>query len=84
MMFALGQGTEPNLVQAYKWMTLSSKSGNEDAANAMEQLTTKLSPEQLAEAAKLVKEWEAQQIEPEPNTSEPAAKESEPTTTAGK
>jgi len=84
MMFALGQGTQPNLVQAYKWVTLSSKSGNEDAATALEQLTTKLSSEQLAEAAKLVKEWEAQQIEPEPKASEPAAKEPEPTTTAGK
>ena len=84
MMFALGQGTEPNLVQAYKWVTLSSKSGNEDAATALEQLTTKLSSEQLAEAAKLVKEWEAQQIVPEPKASEPAAKEPKPTTTAGK
>ena len=84
MMFALGQGIQSDLVQAHKWVTLSSKNGNEDAATALKQLNTKLTAEQLVEAAKLVKEWEAQQIEPEPNTSEPAAKESEPTTTAGK
>jgi len=84
MMFALGQGAEVDLIQAYKWVSLSSKSGNEDAAIALKQLNTKLTAEQLVAADKLVKEWETQQIEPEPKPSEPAAKESEPTTTAGK
>ena len=84
MMFALGQGIQSDLVQAHKWVTLSSKNGNEDAATALKQLNTKLTTEQLVESAKLVKEWETQQIEPEPKASEPAAKESEPTTTAGK
>ena len=84
MMFALGQGIQADLVQAHKWVTLSSKSGNEDAATALKQLNTKLTTEQLVESAKLVKEWETQQIEPEPKASEPAAKESDPTTTAGK
>lgn len=96
MMLALGQGVEADLVQAHKWVTLSNKSGNEDAAAALEQLAPKLTPDQLAQSAKLVEEWEAKQVVPSPSPSdpatppaapaptEPAAQETEPTKTAGK
>jgi TPR repeat protein len=84
MMFALGQGVEADLVQAYKWVTLSSKSGNANAVTALEQLTGKLSPEQLAASARLVKEWEDRQPTPAPAPVEPAAKAPEPPATAGK
>ncbi len=83
-MFALGQGEEADLVQAYKWVTLSSKSGNANAVTALEQLTGKLSPEQLAASAKLVKEWEDRQPKPAPAPAEPAAKSPEPPATAEK
>ena len=84
MMFALGQGVEADLVQAYKWVTLSSKSGNANAVTALGQLTGKLSPEQLAASARLVKEWEDRQPTPSPAPAEPAAKTPEPPATAEK
>jgi len=84
MMYALGQGVEADLVQAHKWVTLSSKSGNANATTALEQLTGKLSPEQLAASARLVKEWEDRQLTPAPAPAEPAAKTPEPPATAGK
>jgi len=84
MMFALGQGIEADLVQAHKWVTLSSKSGNENAVTALEQLTGKLSPEQLTASAKLVKEWEDRQPKPASAPAEPEAKTPEPPATAGK
>ena len=84
MMYALGQGVEADLVQAHKWVTLSSKSGNANATSALEQLTGKLSPEQLAVSAKLVKEWEDRRPKSLPAPAEPATKDEEPTKTAGK
>jgi len=84
MMYALGQGVEADLVQAHKWVTLSSKSGNANATTALEQLTGKLSPEQLAVSAKLVKEWEDRRLKPVPAPAEPAAKTPESPATAGK
>ena len=84
MMFALGQGVEADLVQAHKWVTLSSKSGNANAVTALEQLTGKLSPEQLAASAKLVKEWEDRRSKLAPAPAEPAVKAPEPSATAGK
>jgi len=96
MLLALGQGVEADLVEAHKWVTLSSKSGNDDATAALEQLAPKLTPDQIAQSAKRVEEWEAKQApatpEPaptpapatEPAPAEPATKEAEPTKTAGK
>ena len=84
MMYALGQGVKADLVQAHKWVTLSSKSGNANATTALEQLTGKLSPEQLEVSAKLVKEWEDRRPKPVPPPAEPADKASEPSATAGK
>ena len=98
MMLALGQGVEADLVEAHKWVTLSSKNGNEDAAAALAQLVPKLTDDQLAQSAQRVEAWEASQTPP-PSTpvptppaepisptepTEPAGQEAPPTTTAGK
>ena len=84
MMYALGQGVKANLVQAHKWVTLSSKSGNANATTALEQLTGKLSPEQLEVSAKLVKDWEDRRPKPVPLPAETVDKASEPSATARK
>ena len=84
MMYALGQGVKADLVQAHKWVTLSSKNGNANATTALEQLTGKLSPEQLEVSAKLVKEWEDRRPKSITPPAEPADKASEPSATAGK
>ena len=97
-MLALGQVVEADLVEAHKWVTLSSKNGNEDAAAALAQLVPKLTDDQLAQSAQRVEAWEASQTPP-PSTpvptppaepisptepTEPAGQEAPPTTTAGK
>ena len=84
MMYALGQGVKADLVQAHKWVMLSSKNGNANATTALEQLTGKLSPEQLEVSAKLVKEWEDRRPKSITPPAEPADKASEPSATAGK
>jgi len=59
MLYALGRGVESDLVQANKWITLAAEQGNDEAKAALAQLSTKLTPSQLAESQKLAKEWQA-------------------------
>ena len=38
IMYALGSGYQKDLVQAYKWLTLSARAGNKDAQEARAQI----------------------------------------------
>jgi TPR repeat protein len=64
MMYAKGQGTEKDFVQAYKWFSLSSsalpaaaRAQKQGALKARDAAAGKLTPEQKAEAEELVGKW---------------------------
>ena len=52
-----GTGTRPNLVEAYMWYSLAAAAGHPRAANRRDQITTRLSPEQLDTARRRAREW---------------------------
>jgi len=57
LMYKTGQGVEQNFVRAYMWLSLSAAQGNLNAAKERDAIAVNLSPEHLAEAQKLVREW---------------------------
>ena len=59
LMYAKGQGVAQNYIQAYMWETLAAAQGNENAAKGLEILGKKMSPDQIAEAQRLAREWKA-------------------------
>jgi TPR repeat protein len=54
VMEANGEGGQQNLVEAYAWMRLAQRTGLDKAGPAAEELATKLTPEQKAQADKLL------------------------------
>ncbi len=56
-MYLLGQGVPEDYIEAYKWLNLSAAQGNELAAKKREILKEKMSPEQIAEAQRLSREF---------------------------
>ena len=62
-------GMEPvlqNNVQAYKWATFAVSNGDESVKTLMDELPNKMTPEQAAEAKRMVKNWK-----PDPASCEP-------------
>jgi TPR repeat protein len=60
LMYNSGEGVPQDYVIAYMWLTLATASGDEVAAGAAvvrERLAKRMSPEQVAEADKLAREW---------------------------
>jgi hypothetical protein len=49
-----GQGTAPNLILAYYWISLSLAQGNQNAPAAREYLIDRMTPAQIQEANNLV------------------------------
>jgi|CXWL01.1.fsa_nt_gi TPR repeat protein len=49
--------SEPGLLLAYMWLERAASFGDAQAANRRDQLTTKLTPEQLEEARRLASHW---------------------------
>jgi hypothetical protein len=56
-----GNGVPQDLVRAHMWFDLAASQGNERAAASREELAKKLTPDQIAEAQKLAREWKASQ-----------------------
>jgi TPR repeat protein len=57
--YRMGLGVPQDNVQAYKWLNLSATSGHgEDAVKARDLVANNLSPDQLAEAQRLAREWD--------------------------
>ena len=52
-----GLGVDKNLAQAYRWKSLSAKAGHSFAVNDLEGLANEMTPEQIEEAQRLVREW---------------------------
>ena len=57
IMYARGQGVSRDYVGAYMWFNLSAVQGNQQAAVNQNRTASLMTPEQLAEAQKLVREW---------------------------
>lgn len=57
-LYELGKGLPQNPVQAYRWYDLAAHQGDATAAQARERVSTGMSPAQIAEAQKLVREWQ--------------------------
>jgi len=63
-MYATGQGVAKDLVQAHMWLSLAGTQGNDasrqSALRTRDLLAEQMTPEQIAEAERLAREWTAQ------------------------
>ena len=58
-MYRLGKGVSQNYVLAYMWLGLASRQGSTQAVKLKGIVTGKMTKEQIAEAKKLLKNWNA-------------------------
>ena len=56
-MYIDGKGVSTDYIQAYLWMTLAAEQGFGPAKELLETLQKKMTPAQIAEAQRLVREW---------------------------
>ena len=59
ILYVKGHGVPQDYVQAYKWFDLSAAQANNDAKKNKDAVAEHMSPEQIAEAQKLVREWKS-------------------------
>ncbi len=57
LMYAKGLGVPQDYVQAYRWYTLAAGQGDDLAGKFKGLLEKSMTPEQLAEAQRLAREW---------------------------
>ncbi|MDP6819821.1 MAG: hypothetical protein QF449_17550 [Alphaproteobacteria bacterium] len=57
LMYAFGQVVPQDFVQSYMWFSLSISQGGESASELRNIVAKKMTPEQIAEAEKLAREW---------------------------
>jgi TPR repeat protein len=57
--YANGLGVPKDYVTAHMWFSLASARGNRDAVRDRDRIATMMTPEQIAESQKLVREWSA-------------------------
>jgi len=74
LMYAKGEGVPQDYAQAYHWLNLAAAQGHEDARKAREALAGLMTPEQVAEAQRLSREFRPRS---------PAATETNPPATPG-
>ena len=55
-MYVVGKGVLEDYVEAYAWMILAATQGHEDAVKGKDELRSKMTAEQIAEAQKLAAE----------------------------
>jgi len=58
-MYIDGKGVSTDYIQAYLWMTLAAEQGFGPAKELLETLQKKMTPDQIAEAQRLAREWKA-------------------------
>jgi TPR repeat protein len=56
-MYADGQGVPQDYVSAHMWFNLSAAQGEQQAARERDNIATRMTPAQIAEAQKLAREW---------------------------
>jgi uncharacterized protein len=57
--YANGLGVPKDYVTAHMWFSLASARGNRDAVRDRDRIATMMTPEQISESQKLVREWSA-------------------------
>ncbi len=57
LMYEEGWGVAQNYVQAHMWYNLAAAQGEKDASKGRDILAEKMTPDQIAEAQKLAREW---------------------------
>jgi TPR repeat protein len=57
LVYQNGQGVPQDYIQAHAWLNVASANGDENAATARDELAERMSPEQLAEAQSLAREY---------------------------
>jgi TPR repeat protein len=55
--YATGWGVPQDYVLAHKWYNLAAAAGDQDAAESRNDLASKMTAAQIAEAQKLAREW---------------------------
>jgi len=55
-MYAHGQGVKQDYVRAYLWFALGANSGNADSAKSRDRVATLMTPKQLAQALRMVRD----------------------------
>jgi TPR repeat protein len=58
VMYAKGEGVPPDFVRAHMWFNLSAMRGEQRAAKNKDNIAKRMTPAQIAEAQKLVREWQ--------------------------
>jgi TPR repeat protein len=56
-MIVRGDGVAEDLVEAYKWLLLAARQGDQDAKKIMTELENALRPEQIAQGQKRAREF---------------------------
>lgn len=57
LMYFRGEGVAKDYILAYMWATLAAEQGLEQAALGLEMLVKEMTPDQIAEARRLAREW---------------------------
>ena len=57
VMYYNGQGVPQDYIQAHMWLNLSAAQGNKVAVQNRDLIASKMSPEQVAQAQRLAREW---------------------------
>jgi hypothetical protein len=56
-MYANGQGVPQDYVAAHMWLNLAAAQGNANASESRDIVANRMTPEQIAEAQRLAREW---------------------------
>jgi hypothetical protein len=57
LMYANGQGVPQDYVAAHMWLNLAAAQGNANASESRDIVANRMTPEQIAEAQRLAREW---------------------------
>ncbi len=57
IMYSLGQDVERDLIAAHKWFNLAALRGNETAKHYRRDISSEMSPLEIAEAQREAREW---------------------------
>lgn len=55
--YSIGDGVPQDLVLAHKWLNLAAMSGSERARSIRAEIASCMTPDQIAEAQRLAREW---------------------------
>ena len=57
LMYANGQGVPQDDISAHLWLNLAASQGDEDARKYRDLVSARMTPDQIAEAQRLAREW---------------------------